>query len=212
MSQERSSERGREASPAREAAAPVSKIFVGNLSYTMTERDLEDVFSKYGRVSEARLATDRNTGRAKGFAFVSMEDAADAKAAVDGLTDYEFDGRIMTVQFSHGEGGAEVHDQMSVTIGRRVVATEAAPADSPTARMAEAVEEIAIEIIVEETVTMAETVITEEIVITEETAITAVIPTVTTAVEGAATDPEIVPETVTTAAIAETAPGTEGKW
>lgn len=72
----------------------------------MTERDLEDAFSKYGKVLEARIATDRDTRRPKGFAFVTMEDAGDAKAAVEGLVDYELDGRVMTVQFSHGEGGA----------------------------------------------------------------------------------------------------------
>jgi RNA recognition motif-containing protein len=72
----------------------------------MTERDLEDAFGKYGKVVEARIATDRDTRRPKGFAFVTMEDAADAKAAVEGLVDFELDGRVMTVQFSHGEGGA----------------------------------------------------------------------------------------------------------
>ncbi|CAE7723289.1 SR34, partial [Symbiodinium microadriaticum] len=94
----------------------------------MTERDLEDVFSKYGKVTEARLAVDRDSNRPKGFAFVTMEDARDAKDAVDGLVDYEFEGRAMTA--------AEELVLMCVTTGRRDVATAAVPAGLATLRMA----------------------------------------------------------------------------
>jgi RNA recognition motif-containing protein len=58
------------------------KLFVGNLSFSTTENDLEDLFSQYGTVAEVGLVTDRATGRSRGFAFVTMGNASEAQAAI----------------------------------------------------------------------------------------------------------------------------------
>ncbi len=58
------------------------KLFVGNLSFSTTENDLEDLFSEYGTVAEVGLVTDRATGRSRGFAFVTMGNAEEAQAAI----------------------------------------------------------------------------------------------------------------------------------
>ena len=72
-------------------------IYVGNMAYSMTEDELRDLFSNYGTVSSARLVTDRDTGRAKGFGFVEMNDANEAKAAIEALNGTSHDGRELVV-------------------------------------------------------------------------------------------------------------------
>ena len=57
-------------------------IYVGNMPYSMTEADLNDAFSAFGTVNSARLVMDRDTGRAKGFGFVEMNDSAEAQKAI----------------------------------------------------------------------------------------------------------------------------------
>jgi cold-inducible RNA-binding protein len=73
------------------------KLFVGNLAFTTTENDLEDLFSEYGTVTEVGLVTDRATGRSRGFAFVTMSNAAEAQAAITALDGKEFAGRNVAV-------------------------------------------------------------------------------------------------------------------
>ena len=72
-------------------------IYVGNTPYSMTEQDLDDLFSQYGEVSSARMITDRDTGRARGFAFVEMPNQQEAQAAIEALNDKEVDGRMLRV-------------------------------------------------------------------------------------------------------------------
>ena len=72
-------------------------IYVGNMPYSMTETDLNSAFSAHGSVSSARLVTDRDTGRAKGFGFVEMNDANEAKAAIEALNGTSHDGRELVV-------------------------------------------------------------------------------------------------------------------
>ena len=72
-------------------------IYVGNMPYSMTETDLNSAFSADGSVSSARLVTDRDTGRAKGFGFVEMNDANEAKAAIEALNGTSHDGRELVV-------------------------------------------------------------------------------------------------------------------
>ena len=57
-------------------------IFVGNLAFTTTEDDLTQLFEPFGTVSQARIATDRETGRSRGFGFVEMPNDAEAQAAI----------------------------------------------------------------------------------------------------------------------------------
>ncbi len=72
-------------------------IYVGNLSFQTTERDLEDAFSGYGEVQSARIAIDRDTNRSRGFGFVEMANQAEAEAAIAGLNGKDLQGRTLTV-------------------------------------------------------------------------------------------------------------------
>jgi cold-inducible RNA-binding protein len=74
-----------------------NKLFVGNLSFNTTENDLQDAFAAHGTVVEANLITDRETGRARGFGFVTMSTDEEANKAVEALNGVEMDGRSLTV-------------------------------------------------------------------------------------------------------------------
>ena len=73
------------------------KLFVGNLSFDTTENDLQDLFEQHGQVSEVALINDKMTGRSRGFAFVTMNDATQANAAVSALNGQDFQGRALTI-------------------------------------------------------------------------------------------------------------------
>jgi RNA recognition motif-containing protein len=72
-------------------------IYVGNLSYNVTQDDLTKVFSEYGTVTRVQLPTDRETGRLRGFGFVEMESATAEDAAIQALDGAEWMGRVMKV-------------------------------------------------------------------------------------------------------------------
>ncbi len=72
-------------------------IFVGNLAWTTTEDELAQLFEPFGTVEQARIATDRETGRSRGFGFVEMPDAAEAQAAIEELHGASIGGRPLTV-------------------------------------------------------------------------------------------------------------------
>lgn len=72
-------------------------IYVGNMSYSVSESALRNTFEKYGEVDSVNVITDRDTGRPKGFAFVEMKNDAQARAAIDGLNGVELEGRNLTV-------------------------------------------------------------------------------------------------------------------
>ncbi len=72
-------------------------IYVGNVSYRMTEDELRSAFEAYGEVESARVITDRETGRSKGFAFVEMPDSEQALKAIEALNGSEIGGRQVTV-------------------------------------------------------------------------------------------------------------------
>lgn len=72
-------------------------IYVGNISYSTSETNLEQTFSAFGTVDSARIITDRDSGRSKGFGFVEMPDQAEAEAAIAALNGTELDGRSITV-------------------------------------------------------------------------------------------------------------------
>ncbi len=73
------------------------KLYVGNLSYSTTEAALKTAFSEFGAVDSVSLITDRETGRAKGFGFVEMSNADEAKAAIEGLNGKQLDSRAIVV-------------------------------------------------------------------------------------------------------------------
>jgi len=74
-----------------------NKLFVGNLSFNTTENDLQDAFAEHGTVEEVKLMTDRDTGRPRGFGFVTMSTAEEAQAAINALNGKQLDGRALTV-------------------------------------------------------------------------------------------------------------------
>lgn len=73
------------------------KIYVGNLSYSMDDQSLGDLFAQFGPVESARIITDRDSGRSKGFAFVEMATDADAATAIEKLNGTEQNGRNINV-------------------------------------------------------------------------------------------------------------------
>jgi RNA recognition motif-containing protein len=75
----------------------VKNIFVGNLSFSATEESVRNLFERYGAVNSARIMTDRDTGRSRGFAFVEMENEQEADNAINALNGYQMDGRALNV-------------------------------------------------------------------------------------------------------------------
>lgn len=84
-------------------------IYVGNLSWTMTDEDLSNLFTQYGTVTSAKILKDKMNGRSKGFGFVEMEDEEAAKTAIANLNESEVQGRKLIVNESQprpeGSGG-----------------------------------------------------------------------------------------------------------
>jgi RNA recognition motif-containing protein len=89
-------------------------LYVGNLSYSISNNDLERLFSGYGIVRSAQVITDRDTGRSKGFGFVEMGSEQEAQSAISALNGKEVEGRGLTVNearppqnFGAGYGGGK---------------------------------------------------------------------------------------------------------
>ena len=74
-----------------------TKLYVGNLSFDATEADLRDLLAQHGPVNEINVMMDRDTGRARGFAFATMNTEEAAKAAIAALNGKDFKGRALTV-------------------------------------------------------------------------------------------------------------------
>ena len=97
------------------------KLYVGNLRYTVTESALSDKFAAYGTVESAKLITDSETGRSKGFGFIEMASDSEAQAAIEKVNGTDYDGRPMKVNEARpqekrsggggrgGYGGGENH-------------------------------------------------------------------------------------------------------
>ncbi len=77
-----------------------NKLFVGNLSFNTTENSLSDAFAAHGTVTETNLMMDRETGRPRGFGFVTMSSAEEAQKAIAGLNGKDMDGRALTVNIA----------------------------------------------------------------------------------------------------------------
>ena len=75
----------------------MKNIFVGNLSFSSTEDTVRNMFERYGVVNSARIMTDRETGRSRGFAFVEMENEQEADQAIQALNGSTLDGRAINV-------------------------------------------------------------------------------------------------------------------
>ena len=85
------------------------KLYVGNLSYSTTQDTLQAEFGAHGQLEEVAIITDRETGRPRGFAFVTMPNDEEGRAAIEALNGRELDGRTITVNEarpkSEGRGG-----------------------------------------------------------------------------------------------------------
>lgn len=73
------------------------KLYVGNLSYSMNDQSLEELFTEFGTVESSKVITDRDTGRSKGFGFVEMSSDDEAQNAISQLNEKEVEGRRMKV-------------------------------------------------------------------------------------------------------------------
>ena len=75
----------------------MNRIYVGNLSFNTSEESLRETFSQFGQTDEVKLVMDRETGRPRGFAFVTMADAESARRAIAQMNGAMFDGRALRV-------------------------------------------------------------------------------------------------------------------
>ena len=82
----------------------MKNIFVGNLSYGVTEESVRSLFEQYGTVERANVVTDRETGQSKGFGFVEMTDDAAADQAIASINGREVSGRALTVKEARAKG------------------------------------------------------------------------------------------------------------
>ena len=74
-----------------------TKLFVGSLPWSVDDQKLQDTFEEYGNVVSAKVITDRETRRSRGFGFIEMEDSSDAQTAMKALNESELDGRTIIV-------------------------------------------------------------------------------------------------------------------
>ena len=72
-------------------------IYIANLSYDVNDADLKELFEEFGPVSSAKVIMDKISGRSRGFGFVEMDDNAQAQAAIEGLNQCEYDGKVISV-------------------------------------------------------------------------------------------------------------------
>ncbi|MGP0068539.1 MAG: RNA recognition motif domain-containing protein [Isosphaeraceae bacterium] len=91
------------------AIAMAKRLYVGNLKYTVTSAQLQELFEQYGTVNTAQVLSDRETGRSRGFGFVEMQNDDEALAAIESLDGQDYDGRRLTVNEARprtpGDGG-----------------------------------------------------------------------------------------------------------
>jgi RNA recognition motif-containing protein len=80
-----------------QASAMAKRLYVGNLNYSVTSEDLQELFEQFGNVTSALVLSDRETGRSRGFGFVEMDNDAEADTAIESLDGNEHEGRRLTV-------------------------------------------------------------------------------------------------------------------
>jgi RNA recognition motif-containing protein len=86
------------------------RLFVGNFAFTTTKDELREMFEAYGNVEQVRIITDPETGRSRGFGFVEMPDATEARAAIAGLNGTALGGRALTVDEARPREGRRPRD------------------------------------------------------------------------------------------------------
>ena len=103
------------------------KLYVGNLSYGMTDSDLQNLFEPHGTVQSAQVIMDRDTGRSKGFGFVEMGNGEEAQAAIAALNGQEVNGRALTVNEARPreDRGGSQGDTLAAKAGAVLVVADA---------------------------------------------------------------------------------------
>lgn len=81
------------------------RIYVGNLSYNSTEDGLRELFGQHGDIDEVAVINDRETGRSRGFAFVTMQDDEQGRAAIEAVNGAEYEGRTLNVNEAKPRAG-----------------------------------------------------------------------------------------------------------
>ncbi|KAK0241987.1 hypothetical protein EDD85DRAFT_821029 [Armillaria nabsnona] len=82
-----------------------TKVYVGNLSWNTTDESLRQAFSQFGTILDSIVMRDRESGRSRGFGFVTYGDPQEAQGAIDGLHEQELDGRRIKVNLANARGG-----------------------------------------------------------------------------------------------------------
>lgn len=88
-----------------------NKLYVGNLSYDVTEDEISQLFNRCGRVTGVRIIKDRETGKSKGFAFVEMESSEEAESAVQHMRGQDLKGRPIVVDIAREKSGFGGRDE-----------------------------------------------------------------------------------------------------
>ena len=89
----------------------MTRIFVGNVSHSATERELRSLFAAHGRVASVQIKTEQSSGRPRGFAFVSMPLMEDAEEAIARLAGATFKGQPLTVNEARSDGAGSVNTE-----------------------------------------------------------------------------------------------------
>lgn len=102
----------------------VMRLYVGNLSFSTTENDLQDAFERFGTVTDVKIMMDQGSGRSRGFGFVTMGGATEGEAAIGGLHEQDLDGRKLTVNEARpreerGGGGGSRGGERAYSGGNR---------------------------------------------------------------------------------------------
>jgi len=84
----------------------MSKLFIGGLAWHTTDESLRDGFERYGRIEEAIVVKDRDTNRSRGFGFIRFSNESEAEAAIEGMNNQEFDGRLIRVDRAANSAGS----------------------------------------------------------------------------------------------------------
>jgi cold-inducible RNA-binding protein len=84
---------------------PNNRLFVGNLSWNTDDQSLGTAFERFGTVTDAKVITDRDTGRSRGFGFITFEKGEDAQEAIKGMEGVDIDGRAIRVNEANERGG-----------------------------------------------------------------------------------------------------------
>ncbi|KAA6330792.1 hypothetical protein EZS27_020538 [termite gut metagenome] len=85
-------------------------IFIAGLSYSISDSELESLFAEYGEITSAKVITDRETGRSKGYGFVEMEDETAGNKAIEELNETEVDGKTISVSVARPKSDAPRHN------------------------------------------------------------------------------------------------------